>query len=162
MDDNCLSTGLQYLSSLFCVWGWAKVVATVCLCPRLLCFTSISLFPDVSCFCGFTSSVNMLNTLWRQTQTYCLPHPPILFPPLFFLMFPPLLPVYGSTSELSSVMSLACLTDTSLERNLNSCNMVMQGKSRDWESTVKCASDYYSVCMEEWSWSWRKKGIPPR
>lgn len=74
---------------------------------------SLSLFSIVSCCLRFyPSSVNVLHTLYKQTQAhrYRLPHPPVLHHlPFLFFTFPPLLPVYGSTSQLSSVMSLGCL-----------------------------------------------------
>lgn len=41
------------------------------------------------------------------------------------------------------------LSDWHISGDLNSCNMVMQGKRKDLESMVKCASGYYSLWMEE-------------
>lgn len=87
-------------------------------------------------------------SMYADTGTQVPPHPLILS---YLLFSPLLLPAYGSTSQLGSVMSLACLAGASRETNLHSCNTVIQGKHKGEESMEKCASDCFSAWTEEWS-----------
>lgn len=100
--------------------------------------------------------------LYSSERRYHLPHPPILSQ-LFFFPFnipstPPFLWQYF-TAEQCNVFGPSA--DTSLETNLNSSTMAIQGKSRDGESMEKCAFDYYSAWMEEWSLEMKKERDSP-
>lgn len=99
--------------------------------------------------------VMMINMLKDYTvkHTNLLPRPQMLFH--FFFPYVPSAPsCFFQNVRAHGLMSLARLTDISLERNPNSCNMVMRGKNRYWE----CAP--LTLSQSEWKNGVREKGIP--
>lgn len=122
---------------------------SLCPCLYILLHPSVSLSRCLFVFMVLPIiSKYVAYSMYADTGTQVPPHPLILS---YLLFSPLLLPAYGSTSQLGSVMSLACLAGASRETNLHSCNTVIQGKHKDEESMEKCASDCFSAWTEEWS-----------
>lgn len=122
---------------------------SLCPCLYILLHPSVSLSRCLLVFMVLPIiSKYVTYSMYADTGTQVPPHPLILS---YLLFSPLLLPAYGSTSQLGSVMSLACLAGASRETNLHSCNTVIQGKHKGEESMEKCASDCFSAWTEEWS-----------
>lgn len=130
----------------------APSLLSLSLCVHVFTFFCIHLSLFSRCLLVFMVlpiiSKYVTYSMYADTGTQVPPHPLILS---YLLFSPLLLPAYGSTSQLGSVMSLACLAGASRETNLHSCNTVIQGKHKDEESMEKCASDCFSAWTEEWS-----------